>query len=244
MQKCTREGPALRQQGPVRRPTAPLAPAPTPPSRAVLFLGIGSQFLPGHGPWCTLLLWAAGHLGGLIAYHVRVRGAGRCRRPAMSTPGARRRCCCCRSCLPCGPAPACTCLSRPLLLARGGRPVGRGALVGRHVREPEGGRAVKRLSAHGPEPLAELLQGAAYMASLVWSSSDPEPLFRCPQPQSPAASEGGSDGSSKGEEAAVCALGDAADGIAVTARPCRAATGRKSSLRTKCPSGWPRTPRT
>lgn len=61
------------------------------------------------------------------------------------------------------------------------------------------------------------------MASLFWSSSDPEPLFRCPQPQSPAASEGGSDGSSKGEEAAACALGDAADGIAVTARPCRAA---------------------
>ena len=33
----------------------------------VLFFSIGSAFLPGHPAWATLLLWAAGNIGGIIA---------------------------------------------------------------------------------------------------------------------------------------------------------------------------------
>ena len=37
---------------------------------AALFLGLGPVFLPGHAPWCTLLIWAAGLLGSLLAYYL------------------------------------------------------------------------------------------------------------------------------------------------------------------------------
>lgn len=41
---------------------------------AVLYFGLGSAFLPGHAAWCTLLLWVAALIGGLVAYMVSFGG--------------------------------------------------------------------------------------------------------------------------------------------------------------------------
>jgi hypothetical protein len=35
---------------------------------AVLYFGLGSQFLPGHSAWVTLLLWVSSQIGAFVAY--------------------------------------------------------------------------------------------------------------------------------------------------------------------------------
>lgn len=42
------------------------------PLPAVLYFSIGSNFLPGHSAWATLLLWASSQIGALVAWQLRL----------------------------------------------------------------------------------------------------------------------------------------------------------------------------
>ena len=39
---------------------------------AVLYFSIGSNFLPGHSAWATLLLWASAQIGAFVAWQLRL----------------------------------------------------------------------------------------------------------------------------------------------------------------------------
>lgn len=42
------------------------------PLLAVLYFSIGSNFLPGHSAWATLLLWASSQIGAFVAWQLRL----------------------------------------------------------------------------------------------------------------------------------------------------------------------------